>query len=116
MLQFFDDLPNDRWAALLYVERNARNRHLREPSSTEKRRLYIQMVLVAAHELHLRILPGWQSQSGLLYRVAGQMSDELFAEFEQDLAAALPKISSLAELDNAPRARNETILDLSKAT
>ena len=116
ILQFFDDLPNDRWAAFLYVERHARERDLTEPSSPENRRRYIQWVLVAAHELKLLILPEWQSQSVMLYRAADQISDESFADFEQELAVVLPKISSLAKLDKAPRAPNENILDLSKAT
>jgi hypothetical protein len=62
MLQFFDDLPDDRWAAFLYVERHARQRYLSEPPSTETRRSYVQMVLVAAYELKLLILPDWQSR------------------------------------------------------
>ena len=116
MLQFFDNLPNDRWAALLYVERHARARDLAEPASPEKRRRYMQWVLVAAYELHLRILPAWQSEADLLYRVAGEMSDELFASFERDFAGVLPKIALLAERSEAPRISNAPTLDLAKAT
>jgi|SRR6516164_11158249 hypothetical protein len=108
MLQFFDDLPDDRWAAFLYVERFARQQHL--TPSVIARRKYIQMVLVAAHELSLRILPGWQSKSGLLYRTIAigiheddKNGDNAFAAFEKDLAAVMPKIESLAKRGTASR-------------
>jgi len=91
MLQWFDDLPDDRWAAFLYVER--RGRELFKPSLIGRRR-FVQWILVAAHELNLRILPHWQSQPALLYRViaVGINEDDKdgereFAEFESDLAA-----------------------------
>lgn len=116
MLQFFDDLPSDRWAALLHVDQHARTRDLVEPASPEKQRRYIQWVLVAAYELHLLILPAWQSEPGLLYRVAGEMSDELFASFERDLAGVMPKIASLAGRSEARRISNAPMLDLAKAT
>ena len=36
MLQFYDDLPDYRWAAFLYVERQVRQHHLSGPPSIEK--------------------------------------------------------------------------------
>jgi len=51
MLQFFDDLPDDRWAAFLHVEQHARQQFLKRTPTLEARRQYVQMILVAAHEL-----------------------------------------------------------------
>jgi hypothetical protein len=105
VLQFFDDWPQDRWDAFLQVERHVRKCHLSGTPSIESRRRYIQMTLVAAYELKLTIVPEWQSESGLLYRVAGLGLDEDdgFAEFERDLTAVMPKIEMLAKRGNAPR-------------
>jgi hypothetical protein len=107
MLQSFDDLPDDRWAAFLYVEQ--RGRELFTPSLIGRRR-FVQWILVAAHELNLRILPRWQSESALLYRVIAigineddENGENEFAKFESDLAAVMPKIESLAKRGTSSR-------------
>jgi hypothetical protein len=80
-------------------------RLIRELHWTERRRRYVQMVLVVAFELKLRILPEWQSEIGLLYRVAGLGldQDDSFEQFDRDLAAVLPKIQWLADQRKSPR-------------
>lgn len=103
MLQFFDDLPSDRWAAFLYVEQHARQNFLSEPSSTEGRLQYVQMTLIAAYELKLRILPEWQSEAALLYSLTSICSENGGRSFERDLAALMPKIKSLAKRGTALR-------------
>jgi hypothetical protein len=120
MLQFYDDLPDDRWAAFLYVERQVRQHHLSGPLSIERRRRYVQMILVAAYELKLCILPEWQSKSGLLYRVAGlgldvdEEGNGGCAQFERDLAAAMPKIALLARRGTALRSLEQGLLILAE--
>ena len=120
MLQFYDDLPDDRWAAFLYVERQVRQHHLSGPPPIERRRRYVQVILVAAYELKLRILPEWQSTSGLLYRVAGlgldveEEGNGGCAQFERDLAAVMPKIESLAKRGTALRSLEQGLLILAE--
>ena len=72
------------------------------------------MTLVAAYELKLRILPEWQTEFALLYRVAGLGLDvdDGFAEFERNLAAIMPKIVSLANRGTALRSGEQWPLDL----
>lgn len=80
------------------------------------------MVLVAALELNLRILPQWQSEAGLLYRVGAiglnednENWDRIFAEFESDLAAVRPKIESLAKRRTASRSAEPLVpLDIAR--
>ena len=107
MLQFFDDLPDDRWAAFVYVERHAREKYLSGPQSVEKRRRYVEMTLVAAYELGLRIFPEWQHEPGKLYDLAGLGfqfdEDGKFKAFKRDLAVVMPKIKSLAKRGTALR-------------
>lgn len=119
MLQFFDDLPADRWAALVHVEKHAREAFLKDSSSADERRGYVQMILVAAHELQLRILPKWQSEFGLLYHVAGlglggDKNGKGVAAFERDLAAVTPKIKELAKRGTATWDDTVGPLDLGK--
>ena len=78
------------------------------------------MILVAAYELELHILPQWQTEGMLLYRVIGLSFDVDedggggFAAFERDLAAAMPKIESLAKQGTALRGREQQPLNLAK--
>ncbi len=118
MLQFFDDLPDDRWAAFLHVQQHARRGFLSGSKSPEEKWHYVQMVLFGAHELSLSILPKWQSLGSKPYPVIprGLESDETFAAFERDLNAIIPKIELLAKRGTAPRSglHTDTRLDLAK--
>lgn len=76
------------------------------------------MVLVAAYELKLIILPNWQSEAGLIYGVIGicisvsEEGESAFSEFERDLAAVMPKIEFLASQNTASRDGAQVRLDL----
>jgi hypothetical protein len=76
------------------------------------------MILVAAYELELHILPLWQTEGMLLYRVIGlsfDVDDDEgggFAAFERDLASAMPKIESLARQGTALRGGGQRPLKL----
>ena len=116
MLQFFDDLPHDRWAAFLHVEQHARQTFLRSPR-VGARRKYMQMVLLAAHELELLILPDWQSVEGLLHHIAvlssGLDGDEKQRfSFLEELEEKLPKIALLAKRGTELRRRPYKPLNL----
>jgi hypothetical protein len=74
------------------------------------------MVLVAAYELKLIVLPNWQSEFGLIYRVIGigfgEDGEDAFAAFERNLTAIIPKIELLARRGTALRDEAQVRLDV----